>query len=275
LRFRRFSSALGALLLAAPLAAAPDGITLGTPGALQATLVSTPTPDARLASVGASAPGHYLHPLVAPGGLLTALFPADHVHHRGLFWGWRQILRDGKPVANGWLLTGLEMRSLGATRSADGRKASSRLRWSIAGEDVLEEQVSVGVEGMALTLELRLLALVPGLSLGGSPDAKEYGGVSLRLVHGDRLRFESGGRAVAPAPGPVEAGPELRFSWDTGTPAPARAFSLACTAGGRPITRWVLRRELSMQNCVWPGSTPVTLQPGEPVILTARLSVEP
>jgi hypothetical protein len=274
LRFRRVSSALAALLLAAP-AHATDAILLGTPGGLQAMLVTAPTPDARLAAAGASPPGHYLHPILAPGGVLTELFPADHVHHRGLFWGWRQILRDGKPAANGWLLTGLEMRSLGATHDSQGRVATSRLRWSIAGEDVLEEQLRVRVEGLVLVLELHLVALVPGLALGGSPDAKEYGGVSLRLVHADRLRFESGGRAVAPASGPVEAGPELRFSWDAGTPAPARAVTLACTVGGRPVKSWVLRRELSMQNCAWPGRTPVPLVPGQKLMLTARLMVEP
>lgn len=264
-----------AILLAAGAAgAAPAPVTIGLPGALTATFV----PEAEKSAVteaGASPPGHYFHPISTPRGVLTELFPPDHVHHRGLFWAWRQLLIDGKPVANSWLMTGMKFRSMGVTRSHDGTRLEAAGRWRVGGRDVLEERLSARVAGNVLILDLGLTPMVPGLSIGGSADDKGYGGFSLRLVHSEALRFESGGRVLAPEAGPVEAGPELRMTWDSGTPAPAMAVRMACSIDGKPINRWILRRELSMQNCVWPGRDPVPLPMGKVARLGLRLTVEP
>lgn len=263
------------LTLAADAAgAAPAPVTIGLPGALNATFV----PEAEKSVVteaGASPPGHYFHPISTPKGVLTELFPPDHVHHRGLFWAWRQLLIDGKPVANSWLMTGMKFRSMGVTRSYDGTRLEAAGRWRVGGRDVLEERLSARVAGNVLILDLGLTPMVPGLSLGGSADEKGYGGLSLRLVHSDALRFESGGRVLAPEAGPVEAGPELRMTWDSGTRAPATAVRMACSIDGKPINRWILRRELSIQNCVWPGRDPVRLPMGKVARLGLRLTVEP
>ena len=250
-------------------------VSIATAGGLSATFVSE-TPDTpALKAVGASPPGHYFHPVSTAKGVLTELFPADHVHHRGLFWAWRQVMVEGRPVANSWLMTGLEFRSQGVTRSSDGTRLEAVGRWHVAGRDVLEERVSARVAGQNLEVDLKLTPLVPGFALGGSPDDKGYGGLSLRLVRSDALRFESGGRVLTPQAGPVEAGPELRMTWDSGTPTPATAVRMACAIDGKPIRHWILRRELSMQNCVWPGREAVPLPMGKTVLLSLRLTVEP
>jgi hypothetical protein len=46
---------------------------------------------------------HYIHPLWAPdGAALTEDFPADHLHHRGVFWAWHQVwIGDKKLVIHG------------------------------------------------------------------------------------------------------------------------------------------------------------------------------
>lgn len=274
--FGLFLGALLATVLIAllPSAAAAQTITIGRAGGLQATLVEAGPPDPRLAAAGSNTPGHFLHPLSFKGAPLTQLYPADHIHHRGLFWAWRQLLRDGKPVGNLWLMQGVTLRPLGSKPDADGQELRSRARWMVAGEDVLEERLTARIDGNRLTLAIELHPLVPGLSLGGSADDKGYGGVSLRLVQSEKLRFESGGRPVSAAPGPVQAGPDMRFSWDEGA-GPVRSVTLACTVNGAPISSWILRREASMQNCAWPGRVPVPLPTGRPVHLGATLLVSP
>lgn len=254
--------------------ATPPPVTLGLPGGLRATFVPEALQTPVLETAGASPPGHFFHPISTPEGALTELFPADHVHHRGLFWAWRQLLIDGKPVANSWLMTGMTFRSIRVSPGADGTRLEAVGRWQAGGRDVLEERLSAWVTGNKLILQVGLVPLVPGLSLGGSPDGKGYGGPSLRLVHSDALRFESEGRVLTPQAGPVEAGPELRLTWDKGTAVPARAIRLACSVDGKPIHRWILRRELSMQNCVWPGREAVALPMGQVTLLSLRLTVE-
>ena len=91
----------------------------------------------------------------------------------------------------------------------------------------------------------------------------------------DRLNFGSGGKAVAPAVGPVEAGKAMGFAWTPGDGAPAWTVGLACKANGAPITRWILRRELSMQNCVFPGRAPFVLKKGETLRLQSTLILRP
>jgi hypothetical protein len=51
---------------------------------------------------------NYVHPIWAPDGtVLTEDRPADHLHQRGAFWSWHQVLVDGKNVADGWFMKGL------------------------------------------------------------------------------------------------------------------------------------------------------------------------
>lgn len=264
-----------ALLLAGAAHAAP--ITIASPGGLSATLVAEGPGDARLAAAGSSPPGNFLHPLkMANGAVLTELYPADHIHHRGLFWGWRQVLLNGKPIANNWLMTGMAISPLSSEATSDGKGLKSTAVWKVDGKGILEERLTARIDGNRLEIMVELHPLVPGLSLGGSADDKGYGGVSLRLVHSDRLNFASNGKVVAPTVGPAEAGESMQMSWDAGVAAPAKSVTLSCTVNGQPITRWILRRETSMQNCVWPGATavPLPLKAG-PVKLGAILLVEP
>jgi hypothetical protein len=85
---------------------------------------------------------------------------------------------------------------------------------------------------------------------------------------------------VTPAVGPVEAGKAMGFAWTpgsdiTGPGVPAWTVGLACRANGAPITRWILRKELSMQNCVFPGRAPFVLNKGQTLRLQATLIIRP
>jgi hypothetical protein len=44
---------------------------------------------------------NYIHPLYGlDGEVLTEDFPADHLHHRGIFWAWHQVWLGDKRVGD-------------------------------------------------------------------------------------------------------------------------------------------------------------------------------
>src|SRR5690606_5758022 len=46
---------------------------------------------------------NYIHPLYTlDGEVLTEDFPADHLHHRGIFWAWHQLYINNKRIGDGW-----------------------------------------------------------------------------------------------------------------------------------------------------------------------------
>ena len=56
---------------------------------------------------------------------------------------------------------------------------------------------------------------------------------------------------------------------------PAWTVGLSCKANGKPVTRWILRNELSMQNCVFPGRAPYVIKKGESLRLQETLVIRP
>ena len=54
---------------------------------------------------------NYIHPLWGlDGTLLTEDFPADHLHHRGIFWAWHQIWINGERIGDAWAIDHFEQR---------------------------------------------------------------------------------------------------------------------------------------------------------------------
>ncbi len=231
---------------------------------------------------------NYVHPIWAPdGAVLTEDRPADHLHQRGAFWSWHQVLVDGKTVADGWFMKGLsfnvrEKRFKGD--SAGGGTLVVNADWIVSSAPevayVARETTKVRVYPLKdgarrIDFDTVITARSDTLGLGGSDDAKGYGGFSVRLIKPDRLTFGSGGKAVTPAVGPVEAGKAMGFAWTPGADSPAWTVGLACKANGAPLTRWILRKELSMQNCVFPGRAPFVLKKGETLRLQSTLIIRP
>ncbi|RJF90952.1 DUF6807 family protein [Sphingomonas cavernae] len=273
-------AALGTLLLSAcagtsPPAAPRDGLWLQREGRRVAQLVPLAAPDPKLTAAGATPPAAFVHPLLsARGTVLTELYPEDHIHHRGFFWAWHQIVLDGAQSADGWLLTGMTFKPVSSKVTDHGARGTMTTDWIVAGRAVLRESADIRISENGLSLRLTLVPLVDGLALGGSADDKGYGGISLRLRDAERLRFESLGKPVEARRQAVPAGQEMRFSWDSAPASLPRAVVMRCAVNGKPITAWILRREKSMQNCVWPGATPVNLPRGKPVVLTADIDIE-
>ena len=209
---------------------------------------------------------NYIHPMWSLSGAeLTENAPPDHLHHRGLFWAWRRILVDGGQVADGWVGSGLRLdtRVSAARVLPDGSAeilATSRWIVPLAGRDepVIEESAQIqlfprrqGQRRLELTITLR--ALRQGVAIGGTADEKGYGGPSIRLGHADEMDIWSDGRPLVATVGPVGTGPAVHFTWRRAFPQWAQRVAVTCEVDGRPWTSWILRQELSMQNCAFPG----------------------
>lgn len=288
-------SALAWAALAAAAAAAPAPLEIRTAsdGAIRIlregrdVLVYQTRPPA-----GGDARAGYIHPLYAPGGgkLLTANFPTDHVHHRGVFWAWHQILLDGKPAANSWLLNGIayDFRDVTTRIDPDGTaRIFANLDWrakdpsggdSAGAQSIVRERTEIalkpeGDRADLLAITVALQALRAGVSIGGSPDAKGYGGISLRLRDGSHMRFANAKGPITPTVEMLSAEAPVVMGWDKRRELSGVEISVSCAVDGKPITNWVLRREQSMQNCAWPGRAAVPLSMERPTILTATVKL--
>jgi len=289
-----FAAALlaGALLMA-PVAAqarpdlidavvGPDGVTVTENDQPVLFYRTKPAPGAEPGRI------NYVHPLYAPDGtILTEDRPADHLHQRGLFWAWHQVRLGDKAVADGWFMKGLTFvvkKSAFKTDSAGVGTLTLDVDWIVtSGPElvyVASEVTKVKVQPLKkgarrIDFDTVITATVDGLSLGGSDDAKGYGGFSMRLIAPDRLLFSSAGKTVTAAATPVTAGSSMGFAWPNQPGLENWGVGLSCKVDGRPISQWILRKELSMQNCVWPGRAPVLLTRGKALRLQSALVIKP
>lgn len=213
---------------------------------------------------------HYVHPLHSvAGAMVTEDAPADHIHHRGIFWAWRRILVDGERVADGWVGDRLVLQSdaPGVQHLDDGSvRIDVRVTWLVplAGRPVpiVEENSAIRAYPVAggqrrIDVTVALRALRRGVELAGTDDDKGYGGLSMRFAHPQLAVIESDGRRLQATTASMETGPDVAFLWPTlAAPWPGRIVA-SCTVDGRPWTRWVLRQEPSMQNCAFPGARPI------------------
>jgi hypothetical protein len=230
---------------------------------------------------------NYIHPLHSvSGAVITEDAPVDHLHQRGVYWAWRRILVDGARVADGWVgdQLSLEVTRRAALDRADGSaQVDVRLLWRVplagAPVEIVEENSRIRVFPLAdghrrVDLEVRLRALRRGVSIAGTDDEKGYGGLSLRFANGPRVQLEGDGRVLRATTASIEAGESVEFSWPAlAPPWPARVTA-RCAVDGRPWTRWVLRQEPSMQNCAYPGSSPVELPTDRDLVLAVTLDIE-
>ena len=234
---------------------------------------------------------NYIHPLYGlEGEILTEDFPADHPHHRGIFWAWHQVWLGDKKLGDCWaaqdffwgvydteILT-MDSQSRGLKlhvywkspllTDADGKqqpfvKETTTIRIHSAENDVRK-----------IDFQIELLALKDNMRLGGSEDAKGYGGFTTRIPLPDGLAFTGTNGPVEPTNLSVEAGPWLDFSGNLDGQDKTSGLAILChkSSPGYP-QRWILRRKGSAQNPVYPGSEPVPLSQEKPLVLRYRLII--
>jgi len=227
---------------------------------------------------------NYLHPLLAPNGdTLTEESPADHPYHRGIYWSWHQHYINGKSIGDGWIMEDISQEVVEMKVSTDNHSASLDLTvfWKSPnheqGKDYIKENTSIVVHQLEsgirlIDFEISLLALVPGVSLGGSDDEKGYGGLCTRIKLPDDLVFTSTGGPVTPQTLQVIAGSWMDFSGSFGTERDQNGLAILCHPGTPNYPApWILRQKTSMQNIVFPGRAPVEISTDHPTKLKYRL----
>ncbi len=234
---------------------------------------------------------NYIHPLYSlDGDILTEDFPTDHPHHRGVFWAWHQVWLGDKRLGDSWAASDFFW-DVYETKILDIDSKSRALRvqvlwksplWTDADGNekaFLKETTTIRIHRVQndmrkIDFEIKLLALEDGIRLGGSEDAKGYGGFTTRIPLPDGLSFTGTNGPVEPKTLSVEAGPWLDFTGNFSKDGKISGLTILChsTSPGYP-QRWILRRKGSAQNPVYPGRHPVLLSCEKPLILRYRLII--
>ncbi|HIE95664.1 MAG TPA: hypothetical protein EYG03_17065 [Planctomycetes bacterium] len=228
---------------------------------------------------------NYIHPLHGlDGDVITEDFPKDHGHHRGIFWAWHQVWVGESKVGDAWACKDFvwDVQSKGVEYCADGRlKLTANVEWKsfqLAAPDgqmipIMAERTVVTVhpahtEYRLLDFEISLKALLPNVRIGGSEDAKGYGGFSPRLKLSKDQQFVSRDGNVEPQKAAIDAGPWIDISNGT------QGVAILCHPSnpGYPEL-WILRAKRSMQNAKYPGVEPIEILPTTPAILRYRLVI--
>ncbi len=227
----------------------------------------------------------YIHPLHGPDGdVLTDDFPADHPHHRGLFYGWPRLTVLDQRV-DYWHLRGLqpEFEEWGM-RWIDGPKAAftaSNLWKTDDGLAAVREKINYTVRaadetGRVIDLRAVFTNLTDQpLTIAGSPSAA-YGGLNIRM-DGDRpdvvittARGEESGNVNAVDP-PTPWADHSSRTGDGGPWSGVAIFQHPANPG-YPAKNWTLR-PYGFLGAAWPGESNHRMEPGETLELRHRLFV--
>ena len=156
-------------------------------------------------------------------------------------------------------------------------------RW-LVGDFTLEELKQLFVEERSVTrvhraegairkidFHQRLTALVDGVEIGGSDDAKGYGGFSYRVVMPPDIRFTGAQGVVPPIENAVSSSPWMDVSGSYGAPGKSGVTVLTHPSTTGFPQPWILRARGSMQNAVYPGRQLSAIPRDRPVILRYRI----
>jgi hypothetical protein len=223
----------------------------------------------------------YIHPLYSlDGEVLTADFPADHLHHHGVFWAWPSVkVRDA--ATQTWQPAEPSLRQRFVkwiAKDVVGREARLAVEndWILGGkEKVAKETVALVVHeatslGRAIDVEIVLRPIGGPIELrGAAEENKGYGGLCLRSA--PLLK----GAAMTTDAGPLFAdstGKPLRWA-DLSTPDLGVAVFVSLDHPGSPVP-WLVRNSYAgILNPSWPALAGAMLAPGVPVSLRYRLYV--
>ena len=215
----------------------------------------------------------FIHPLYSFNEKsLTEDMPEDHPYHRGIFWAWHQIIWNNKPIADGWMSQNIswEPSKITVQRKKKSITLQSEMLWKSVLDNratpIVREHTMIRVhqstsQYRVIDFDIQLFALEDSLKIGGSDDEKGYGGFCLRLKLPGDISFTSGDTAVTPLETAVHAGPWMNFtgSFD-GNDSRKIGIAVFCdNSNPGHLREWILRKQGSMQNVVYPGRTPVAL----------------
>jgi hypothetical protein len=225
----------------------------------------------------------YIHPLRSlDGEVLTADFPADHLHHHGLFWTWPAVEVRGVATQS-WHPAEPSLRqhfSRWVARAVTdaGARLVVENTWRLGEtEDVARETVSIFVHsasrfGRAIDVDISLRPVGGPITLrGAAEDGKGYGGLCFR---GAPLLEDA---VLTTDAGPLtEDSTGREFRWadlSAGDPRGGIAIFVSPDHPGFPLP-WLVRNSYAgILNPCWPGLDGAVLPEGAPVPLRYRIYV--
>ena len=233
---------------------------------------------------------NYIHPLWGvDGAVLTEDFPADHLHHRGIFWAWHQIRIDNKRIGDGWEIKNFEQNVTGIeyiSKENGIAVLKTEVDWK---SDLFEskgEKVPYLKENSTITIhpktgnyrvidfEISLLALVKNLSIGGSEDVKGYSGFSVRLKLPEDVKFIGRNGEIEPQNEAVHSPGYINVAGPFGANNKNGGIVIIDNTENPGYPQpWILRKSKSMQNIVFPGNSTVNISTQKPLILKYSLVI--
>jgi hypothetical protein len=230
---------------------------------------------------------NYLHPLYGiDNSRLTEDFPSDHLHHRGVFWAWHQVLVNKEQVSDGWELknfrqkvSDFEFKQLKGIGYLNATVDWTSPLWENGFLPFIQEKTSVTIfprvgNFRRIDFEIRLKALTDRVSIGGSDDEKGYSGFSVRLKLPKDVRFTGENGVVEPVNTAVIAGNTMKIDGSLlNNGKKGGVVIVSNKQNPKPSDSWILRRSASMQNVAYPGRQPVSIPFDEPLVLKYSLLV--
>jgi len=220
----------------------------------------------------------YIYPLWTPGGVsILDDFPADHPHHRGIFWAWPYVGIGGETY-DIWDLRGIKTENTSHTARLNEKEKLAVLDvdnvWVANGKRVakLHENYTIHPtrdNSRLVECILTLTALDAPMTLKGSHEAeKSYGGFGVRFAPREQtvIRTEAGVSEQDQDLNPHEWA-ELEAVYN-GHKAALRIDNFPQNPGGTPQ---MTLRHYGYLGVSYPGKTPqrdaTTLAPGRPLTL--------
>lgn len=223
---------------------------------------------------------NYIHPLYAiSGDTLTEDYPDDHMHHRGIFWAWHHIWLGNKRMGDPWICKDFmyDIREISSQLGSKSAELNINTLWKSSmwkdregiplplAEEKMKLVIFPETEGTrTLLFDISITSLNDSLKIGGSRDEKGYGGFSWRVKLPDQVVFSGTDGIVQPMKKAVQAGPWIHmFDGQADTDDHQGLMVISHPENPGEGGRWILRDQASMQNAVFPGSTPIVLNEGE------------
>lgn len=220
---------------------------------------------------------NYIHPLYGiDNDTLTEDFPDDHPHHRGIFWTWHQQWIGDQRIGDAWVTEDIEWKFEQFSSSfldQDILNINASFVWlspnyvnqSDKQVPFVKDSSSIFIHPLdnntrVLDFEIFIIPLVDSFYLGGSEDAKGYGGFSARIKLPEDIRFHSDSSEIEPIRLALEAGNSMIFKGTFNKKKATNSIKIVASSDNpEPNNKWILRKTRSMQNAVWPGREKVHL----------------
>lgn len=238
---------------------------------------------------GRSKRANYVHPVYdLSGRVLTQDFPADHIHHRGVFWAWHQLHVGDQRAGDAWanedfltIVRAAEVVDAGpvfATLKIDAEWTSPLLKSDDNPDGAFVAETTwirlyprlAQMQFIDFTISLR--ALKDDVRIGGSEDKKGYSGFTVRVAPPESMTITDESGVLK------KDGMHNRSRWAD----VSGSFGEGDGQSGMAILnhsslpefppKWLLRH-YGMQNVLWPGREPAPLSRKKPLTLRHRLMI--